>query len=205
MLFHLALLIHSGPAIRALAVGTVAVVTILGAGAGQAAPDAQLWQRWLAHDPQSSAMVDHGAWSRLLEDYVEADGGGINRFDYGAVSAEDRARLRVYLERLARTPVALLGRPEQLAYWINLYNALTVDLVIAHFPVASILDIGPGSILKFNKSCDDALSLEVGNRKVAEGEAVKVGDRFGLWITAMSLPDERFWAVNPNSPCVRVK
>ncbi len=37
--------------------------------------------------------------------------------------------------------MSALRRPEQLAYWINLYNALTVQVVLDHYPVASIHDI----------------------------------------------------------------
>ncbi len=55
-----------------------------------------------------------------------------------------------------------------------------------------IVELGPGSIIQFDKSCEEMLDLEVGNQAVACGEAVKVGDKFGLRITAMVLPDERF-------------
>ena len=42
--------------------------------------------------------------------------------------------------------VSRLNRAEQMAYWINLYNALTVKVVLDHYPVASIrdIDISPG-------------------------------------------------------------
>ena len=42
--------------------------------------------------------------------------------------------------------VSGLGRDEQCAYWINLYNALTLEVVLDHYPVASIrdIDISPG-------------------------------------------------------------
>ncbi|MDP6518050.1 MAG: DUF547 domain-containing protein [Alphaproteobacteria bacterium] len=141
MLFHLTSPALSGRSLRALGAGVVAVVAMVGAGAGHAAPDAELWDRWLAHDPQSSARVDHGAWSRLLATHVRADADRIHRFDYGAVSESDRTQLRIYLDSLSMTPIGLLRRTEQLAFWINLYNALTVDLVIDHFPVPSIRDI----------------------------------------------------------------
>ena len=36
------------------------------------------------------------------------------------------------------------------------------------------------------------LELEIGNLPIAQGEAVKVGDRFGLRITQLQLPEERF-------------
>ena len=38
------------------------------------------------------------------------------------------------------------ARPEQFAFWVNLYNALTLDVVLEHWPVNSIrdIDISPG-------------------------------------------------------------
>ena len=58
--------------------------------------------------------------------------------------------------------------------------------------LSQIVELVPGSIIQFDKSCQAMLDLEVGNQAVAAGEAVKVGDKFGLRITAMVLPDERF-------------
>ena len=58
--------------------------------------------------------------------------------------------------------------------------------------LSRIVELGPGSIIQFDKSCEEMLELEVGSQAVASGEAVKVGDKFGLRITAMVLPDERF-------------
>lgn len=58
--------------------------------------------------------------------------------------------------------------------------------------MAAILELGPGSIIQFTKSCEDLLELHVENQVVAQGEAVKVGDKFGLRITSMVLPEERF-------------
>jgi len=61
--------------------------------------------------------------------------------------------------------------------------------------VNEILELGVGSILKFDKSCDEALDLEVNGRPIARGEAVKVGDKFGLRLTSIILPEERFKTV----------
>ncbi len=58
--------------------------------------------------------------------------------------------------------------------------------------LSRIVELGPGSIIQFAKSCEEMLELEVGDQAVACGEAVKVGDKFGLRITAIVLPDERF-------------
>lgn len=110
------------------------------------APKARLWERWTAHDPASTATIDHADWDRLLKAYVVANADGINRVAYGRVSAADRAVLDGYIRRLAATPISRFRRDEQQAYWINLYNALTVQVVLDYYPVASIhdIDISPG-------------------------------------------------------------
>jgi flagellar motor switch/type III secretory pathway protein FliN len=58
--------------------------------------------------------------------------------------------------------------------------------------LSRIMELGPGSIIQFDKSCEEMLDLDVGGRHVACGEAVKIGDKFGLRIQAIVLPDERF-------------
>jgi flagellar motor switch protein FliN len=58
--------------------------------------------------------------------------------------------------------------------------------------IGQILELGPGSIIHFDKSCDEMLDLSVGEHRIAQGEAVKVGDKFGLRVTSLILPEERF-------------
>lgn len=82
---------------------------------------------------------------------------------------------------------------------------VTVTLAVTKAPVSKIIDMVPGTILQFTKTYDSNLTLEVGRQEVAEGEAVKVGDKFGLWITSMTMPEERFWAVNKTAMTNRVK
>lgn len=122
----------------AAAVGALLLLAVPGA---RAAPKADPWQRWSAHDETSQTRVDHEAWSAFLARYVSADRLGVHRVDYGAVTREDRAALAAYLGRLGATPVSTLRRDEQRAFWINLYNGLTVRVILDHYPVASILDI----------------------------------------------------------------
>lgn len=69
---------------------------------------------------------------------------------------------------------------------------VVVTLARKRQPLGRIVELGPGSIIQFDKSCEEMLELEVGGRRLASGEAVKVGDKFGLRITSMILPDERF-------------
>lgn len=105
------------------------------------APKAVMWDVWTAHVSSATATVDHGAWDRLLKTYLVRSRDGINRFAYGRVSAADRQALDAYIARLAAMPITHFNRDEQLAYWINLYNALTVKVILEYYPVASIRDI----------------------------------------------------------------
>lgn len=75
---------------------------------------------------------------------------------------------------------------------------LAVRVALAHKRqrVEDIVGLGPGQIIQFNKSCDEMLDLMVGHQHVAKGEAVKVGDKFGLRITSIVMPEERFKKVD---------
>jgi len=106
-----------------------------------AAPRADPWPRWQASDESASASVDHAPWDGFLARHVVASEDGINRLAYRRVLPQERDALAIYLAGLAGTPVTAYRRAEQLAYWINLYNALTVRVVLDHYPVASIRDI----------------------------------------------------------------
>ena len=110
------------------------------------APKASLWEKWLAHDARSRTTVDHDAWQDFLDKYVSAHEDGVNRVAYGTVSKPDKSALDGYIVRMTAVPVAKLSRAEQLAFWINLYNALTVKVILTHYPVESIrdIDISPG-------------------------------------------------------------
>ena len=111
-----------------------------------AAPEAELWPYWQAHDAGSRQSVDHSRWADFLDRYLVEGGDGINRIRYGAVSDADRRSLDAYIEQLAGITVTGLDRDRQFAYWVNLYNALTVKVVLDHYPVDSIrdIDISPG-------------------------------------------------------------
>ena len=123
---------------------------LLGASA-QGAPKAELWARWQKHDPASREQINHGSWDRFLKQYVVTnDPAGIHRVRYQAVTPEDRKVLKGYLQALQGIAVSNYNRSEQRAYWINLYNAATVDLILSRFPVASIRDINisPGFLTR---------------------------------------------------------
>ena len=126
--------------LRFVVVLLVAVLTTWIGGVPQSlALSVDDWDRSVADNP---AVIDHSLWDALLQRYVvEGHQSGINRFRYGEVSAADRAVLDRYLAVLADLDPREYRREEQLAYWINLYNALTVQLILDHFPIADISSI----------------------------------------------------------------
>ncbi|MEW6682885.1 MAG: DUF547 domain-containing protein [Nitrospirota bacterium] len=126
---------------------TVLLQVLLWGGTSHSAPQAERWPLWDTSQPESTTRVDHAAWDRFLGSYVVADHpSGINRVRYADVTAADRKALKTYLAQLQAIKVRGLNRAEQKAYWINLYNALTVDVMLDHYPVASIMEvnISPG-------------------------------------------------------------
>ena len=131
-----------------IVLGLVAFVFCTGFGSGERlfAPSADLWKRWQAHDATSTAVIDHGIWDRLLKKLVVPGENGLTLFRYGAASQADRQDLSQYVAFLTALPISTYNRAEQKAYWINFYNALTVKLVLDHYPVQSIrdIDISPG-------------------------------------------------------------
>ena len=79
---------------------------------------------------------------------------------------------------------------------------VVVTLARKRQPLSRILELGPGAIIQFDKSCDAMLELDVAARSVALGEAVKVGDKFGLRISSITLPEERFVPLTKGHPKV---
>ncbi|MCB1667952.1 MAG: DUF547 domain-containing protein [Pseudomonadales bacterium] len=109
----------------------------------QAAPKSEYWAFWDHSDEQSHKQINHSDWNDILKRYlVTNDPSGINRFRYGEVSNADSKKLDRYIKKLSKTDPRQYNRREQKAYWLNLYNALTVQLVVKHYPIDSITEIG---------------------------------------------------------------
>jgi hypothetical protein len=129
---------------RFLSLSTIFFVFIFG-GFLWSAPASKLEDdHWLGVDEESEERVEHVEWDNFLASYVEAGKDGINRVGYSSVTEKDRGILYGYIERLSGVRVTGLNRSEQMAYWINLYNALTVKEILEAYPVKSIKDISGG-------------------------------------------------------------
>ena len=66
---------------------------------------------------------------------------GYNTFDYEAVTVADRAKLRSYLDMMVDIDPTKLTEDQKFAYLANLYNALTLEVMLEHYPVDSIKEI----------------------------------------------------------------
>ncbi len=107
----------------------------------------ELWEGWDAHNPKNTKAIDHSVWGALLSKYVTTDSTGLNRFAYGKVTAADRKALKDYIAGLTKIQITDRSRDVQFAYWLNLYNALTIDVILEHYPVKSIKDIDISGLL----------------------------------------------------------
>lgn len=89
----------------------------------------------------NSKTSPHANWTAILQKYVSApDAVGLTHFDYAGLkgSAADTAKLQGYIADLGATNPDTLSRDEAIAYYANLYNALTIDLIIQNYPLNSI-------------------------------------------------------------------
>ncbi len=80
---------------------------------------------------------NHNAWGALLKKHVSKNG----NVDYNAFK-NNRKLLLNYISSLSEVmPTNSWTKQEKLAYWINAYNAMTIDLILHHYPIKSIKDI----------------------------------------------------------------
>lgn len=98
------------------------------------------WSIWNRSDKDNTQVVDHSEFTLFLEKYV-LNRSGMNLVNYKEVTSADRDRLELYIDSLSGVTVTGLNRTEQKVYWINLYNALTVKIILDYYPVNSIRDI----------------------------------------------------------------
>ncbi|HMB90980.1 MAG TPA: DUF547 domain-containing protein [Rhodothermales bacterium] len=89
---------------------------------------------------RTPSFFDHGTFDEVLSTYVAEDG----LVDYEGLKQSDA--LTPYLEALAVTDPSELSEQEQIAFWINAYNALTLKLIVDNYPTEGILRLSPRGI-----------------------------------------------------------
>ncbi|MEO5909540.1 MAG: DUF547 domain-containing protein [Pelobium sp.] len=88
-----------------------------------------------------SSSVDHSSFDKLLKANVSSKG----MVNYASF-AKSKATLESYITSLSKTNTATLSKNEKLAFWINAYNAITIDQIIRNYPIKSILKIADGKV-----------------------------------------------------------
>lgn len=68
---------------------------------------------------------------------------------------------------------------------------VVVYLAQKKIEVEQLLAISPGALITFNKPCEDLLDLYVNNHRYCRGEAVKIGEKFGIKISEVGVVDVR--------------
>ena len=128
--------------------------------AAQAAPSSKLIKFWDKHDESNTQTIDHSQWQTLLDKYLmTTDSSGINLVKYKELKKESYQSLSDYIQYLQSLDPRTYALNTQKAYWINLYNALTVKLIIDHYPVKSITKIGK-SFFSFGPWDDEIIKIQ---------------------------------------------
>ncbi len=146
--------------------------------------------------------VDHSLWDRLLKKYVDRDG----MVNYAAwkKSPQDLAALKQYLATLGHgDPRARTTKQGKLAFWINAYNALTVEGILGVYPTSSIRN---HTAVVFGYNIWKDLPLTVGGNKKYSLNAIehnvlrKLGEpriHFAIVCASISCPRLRNEAYTP--------
>lgn len=100
-----------------------------------------LWPRWEVYNPLSKEIISHQSWQEFLNKRVITNEEHINLVDYAHITPQDLNLLNNYLKDMSKININDYNRNEQLAYWINIYNALTVQTVAKYYPVTTIQEI----------------------------------------------------------------
>jgi len=88
-------------------------------------------------------------------------------------------------------PLGAGGRGgDGLSFVMDVPVELTIELGRKTTRIGEVLRLGPGSILELNKANGEPLDVYVNNRLIARGEAVVVGERYGIRLTEVVVNDD---------------
>ena len=80
---------------------------------------------------------------------------------------------------------------DSLEFVMDVPVEVSVEIGRKKMRIAEILRVGTGSVLELNKSAGEPLDIYVNNRVVARGEAVVVGDHYGVRLTEVLISEDR--------------
>lgn len=125
--------------IQRLQIFLMVLISLCCASNALAKKDSQAWAMWHSSVENNSQIIDHSAFDSFLKTYVVSNHpSGINRFRYGDVSRRDTKLLNKYIAKMASIDPRDYRKLEQKAYWLNLYNALTLQGLLKVYPVTAV-------------------------------------------------------------------
>jgi flagellar motor switch protein FliN/FliY len=83
------------------------------------------------------------------------------------------------------------GGGDTLSFVMDVPVEVTIELGRKTAKIGEVLRLGPGSILELSKANGEPLDVYVNNRLIARGEAVVVGERYGIRLTEVLVGDDR--------------
>jgi hypothetical protein len=102
-----------------------------------------------------NSKIDHSQWDVLLKKYV-GNNGLVNYKGF----LNDKDELEDYLDQLAQNPPDSSWKVQELlAYYINLYNAHTINLILNNYPINSIKDLNRPWTSSFVRVGNEKLTL----------------------------------------------
>jgi flagellar motor switch protein FliN/FliY len=81
-----------------------------------------------------------------------------------------------------RAAISPSASPSELKRILRLSVPVIVKLAERKLTLAEVMRLGPGAIVEFSKASDEPLELLINNKSIGLGDAVKVGENFGLKI-----------------------
>lgn len=143
---------------------------------------------------KESNMIKHEEWTVLLNKHV-AENGDV---DYKGFQ-NDIVSFNVYLNALSHHPPGKnWTKNDKLAYWINVYNAFTVKLILDYYPLSSIKDISSGLPMinspwdiKFFKIGDVDFDLNTVEHEILRKEFEEPRIHFAINCASFSCPKLR--------------
>ncbi|HEX9941570.1 MAG TPA: DUF547 domain-containing protein [Thermoanaerobaculia bacterium] len=122
----------------------------------------------------AAAPPDYRVWGELLAKHYDPARG----MNYKALKDQDKKTLDDLRRQMAMVDVQSLSRPDQLAYWINLYNISVVAIVVDNYPVESIRDLSTDPIIRLNVFKKDSVDTRRGKVSLNDIENEKVREGF---------------------------
>lgn len=122
----------------------------------------------------AAAPPDYKPWGDLLAKYYDPAKG----MNYKELKDHDKKAIDDLRHQMATVEIQALSRPDQLAYWINLYNINVVGLVVDHYPIASIKDLSTDPFIKLNVFKKDSVTTKNGALSLQTIEDTKIREGF---------------------------